>query len=381
MMTPDTISASPSRDAAGPVRTWDPLVRLFHWSLVATVGTALATGLFTAADWIDVHVWAGAAMAGLVGIRLAWGFLGGRNARFSGFVTGPRAVLAHLKALRAGEGERHLGHNPAGAVMIVALLAVLAGLAVTGLAVFGGVLKSGPLAWLVPFETGWSLRELHEVLAYGLIALIGLHLAGTVFESIRTRENLARAMMTGTKEARPGDHAAPAVRARPLLAGLVMAALLGAAGAGLFALAQRPAFNVPTAALDPVYADECGACHMAYHPSLLPRQAWEKLLAGLGDHFGEDASLPDATLEAIRTYVMANAAEAFDTKPAHMLARINPDMPFTLTATRFWQRVHGDLPAAVFKRAKVGAKGNCQACHRDAESGLFYPGNISIPKE
>ena len=381
-----TRPTTPSRDQApngktGRIAVWDPFVRIFHWSLVTAVGTAALTGLFASATWINVHVWAGAVITGLVAMRIVWGFLGGRNARFSGFVTSPAKVLAHLAALRGGGGERHLGHNPAGAVMIVALMTILLALAMTGLAVFGGVLKRGPLASVLPFGTAWSLRELHEVLAYGLLMLVGLHLAGLLYESLRTRENLARAMVSGSKEARPGDHVAPPARARPVIAGVIAIGMIGAAAAGMSALSRQPAFNIPTGGLDPVYADECGACHMAYHPSLLPRRSWQSLLTGLADHFGEDASLPETTLEGIRTYVMANAAEAFDTKPAHMLARVNLEMPFTLTETPFWKRVHGDLPAAVFERATIGAKGNCQACHRDADSGLFYPGNINIPKE
>ena len=75
------------------------------------------------------------------------------------------------------------------------------------------------------------------------------------------------------------------------------------------------------------------------------------------------------------------SAETADTKPAHLLSRIAPDAPFTLTETPFWTRVHHDLPDAVFRRPAIGSRANCAACHEDAETGLFSPFALSIPEE
>jgi cytochrome b len=364
---------------ARTVSVWDPFVRLFHWALVAAVTVAAVTGLLADAPWVDVHVWAGTAMAGLVAARLLWGFLGPGPARFAGFVVGPRAVLAHLRALRAGTAGRHLGHNPLGALMVLALLAAAVALAATGVVAYGGVLKAGPLAFATPYADGRAMLEVHEPLAYFLLALIALHGAGVAFESRRSRENLARAMVTGHKPARPGDHL-PAVRpARPVAAALLALGILGAAAAGLGTLAARPPLGVPAAALDPVYAAECAACHVAYHPSLLPRASWNALFDGLDDHFGEDASLDPATTARLRAWVLANAAEAYDTKAANRFRTVEPAAPFSITATRFWQRTHADIPDAVFAGPAVVSKGNCEACHADARAGRFYPGNVRIP--
>lgn len=372
----------PRSRTGGPVRTvrvWDPFVRIFHWTLVAAVTVAAATGLLADAPWIDVHVWAGTVMAGLVAARVVWGFLGPGSARFAGFVVGPRAVLAHLRELRAGTAGRHLGHNPLGALMVLALLAAAAGLALTGVVAYGGVLKAGPLAFTTGYTDGRAVLEVHELLAYFLLALIALHVAGVVFESRRSHENLARAMVTGRKPARPYDHLPAARPARPVAAAALALATLGIAAAGLGTLAARPPLGVPTAALDPAYAAECAACHVAYHPSLLPRASWTALFDGLDDHFGEDASFDPATTGRLRAWVLANAAEAYDTKAANRLRAVEPAAPFTITATRFWQRTHADIPDAVFAGPAVVSKGNCEACHADARAGRFYPGNIRIP--
>jgi hypothetical protein len=120
---------------------------------------------------------------------------------------------------------------------------------------------------------------------------------------------------------------------------------------------------------------------MPYHPSLLPADAWRALLAGLDDHFGEDASLPGETVAALEAYVTSNAAENYDTLPANMFRRTGADAPFQITATPFWKRTHAEIDDTVFRSPPVGARGNCAACHRDAATGMFDPRRISIPKE
>jgi len=195
------------------IRIWDPLVRVFHWGLVA----AVAVAWFSGDDWEDVHVIAGYVVAGLVAVRLVWGLVGSRYARFSQFLRAPATVLGYLRDSAAGRERRYLGHNPAGAVMIVALLVTLAGTAFTGwllenpqrLAALPEMPQIVAPAYADGDDDGGEragenlVGELHEVLANGLLLLIALHLGGVVFASIRQRENLARAMITGDKRA-PG---------------------------------------------------------------------------------------------------------------------------------------------------------------------------------
>lgn len=201
--------------AAHTLRVWDPLVRVLHWSLVA----AFATAWLTADEIQPVHEIAGYTVAGLVAFRLVWGLVGGRYARFSGFVRGPGATLGYLGDMLRGKERRYLGHNPAGAAMIVALLMTLSGTAFTGWVMVDearvAMLPAMP-ALVSPAmadddereygEGGEALEEVHEVLANLMLLLVALHVGGVVLASFRHRENLARAMVTGTKRApAPGD--------------------------------------------------------------------------------------------------------------------------------------------------------------------------------
>jgi cytochrome b len=166
------------------VKVWDPFVRVFHWTLLTLFVVALVTG-----DEIEaVHTAAGYGIAVLLALRIVWGVIGPRKARFSSFVRSPREVLAYLRDVASLKASRHLGHNPAGGAMIVALLTALVGTAVTG--------------YMMTTDTYWGAKwveKVHEALAYGTLALAGLHVLGVAASSLLHRENLVKAMWTGRK--------------------------------------------------------------------------------------------------------------------------------------------------------------------------------------
>lgn len=180
------------------VRVWDPLVRVFHWLLVA----AFATAFIVEDDLLGVHVQAGYLVLALIAVRLVWGFIGSRHARFSDFVRGPREVLGYVGDALRLHAKRCLGHNPAGGAMVLALLVLVSATGVSGLALYGAQELSGPLAPLLgglPGFWGKALEEVHEVLANVTLVFIVAHVAGVLFSSLSHRENLIAAMFTGLK--------------------------------------------------------------------------------------------------------------------------------------------------------------------------------------
>ncbi|MBI3779217.1 MAG: cytochrome b/b6 domain-containing protein [Gammaproteobacteria bacterium] len=214
MNTNETV---PARDQ---IRVWDPLVRLFHWSLVAAFAIAWLTG----DEESRLHEFAGYTVIGLVLFRVLWGFVGTKHARFRDFACRPSTVLAYARDLLAGKARRYLGHNPLGGVMIIALLLSLLVTGVTGMALLGAKEGRGPLAGvatntvtLTPAviskavadddgegehegaESAWG--EVHEFFANLTLLLVVLHVAGVIMGSLAHRENLVRAMFTGRKRA------------------------------------------------------------------------------------------------------------------------------------------------------------------------------------
>ncbi|MEQ8307064.1 MAG: cytochrome b/b6 domain-containing protein [Hoeflea sp.] len=180
-------------DVSSPatVKVWDPLVRIFHWSLVGLFAFAFLTG----DELQGPHELAGYVIAGLVALRIVWGLVGSRHARFSSFVYRPSTVAGFLGDTLRMKARRYLGHNPAGGLMVIALLLAIAAISVTG------YMMTTDAYWGV----GW-VEELHEASAFGALALVALHLAGVLVASFEHGENLVRAMITGRKRAPgPGD--------------------------------------------------------------------------------------------------------------------------------------------------------------------------------
>ncbi len=179
------------------IMVWDLPTRIFHWSLVG----AFILAYVTEDDWLTVHVWAGYVVLALLVFRLAWGFLGNEYARFSSFVCKPKTSLAYIKVQIKGDGRRYLGHNPAGALMIVLLLLALLGVFVSGLVVYAADQNAGLLAiWVGPAYED-LFEEIHEgAVNFTVILIIG-HIAGVIAESLIHKENLTRAMWHGHKRA------------------------------------------------------------------------------------------------------------------------------------------------------------------------------------
>lgn len=168
------------------VKVWDPLVRLFHWSLVAGVALAWITSDAGRA----LHEPIGYAVIALVAVRGVWGAVGGRYARFAQFVRGPAVALDYTQRTLRGSAPRYIGHNPLGGWMVLALLITVAAVAATG--------------WMMTLDAWFGdewLEELHEALATGLLGLVALHVVGAVVTGVKHGENLVRAMVTGVKRA------------------------------------------------------------------------------------------------------------------------------------------------------------------------------------
>ena len=230
-----------------PHPVWDLPLRLFHWLLVATVGFAYVSGK-VGGNLIEWHARAGFAIIGLVSFRLVWGLVGSPTARFSQFVRGPAAIRAYLR----GEWQG-VGHNPLGALSVLALLALVGLQAGSGLFSNDDIAYQGPLAEWVGKEASDRFHSWHALLQQGLLVLIGLHLAALLFYLLVKRENLIRPMITG--HARSSTHLPlPAPISLPRrLAGLLLA--LGVAAGATAAAAgywlPEPPAAPPAAAASP----------------------------------------------------------------------------------------------------------------------------------
>ncbi len=375
------------------ILVWDLPLRLFHWLLATSFVGAWLTS--ESDQWLSLHTFFGYLMIGLIGFRLVWGLTGSRYARFSSFLYGPRAGLKYLQQGIAGSAARHLGHNPAGSQAVFLLLGLGLVAAFSGLFVQGGEEQHGAAAGVFGYTLGKVVKEGHGFLADLMLLMVFGHLAGVVWESRLHKENLARSMVTGLKMAEPGAAAA----APHKLIGLLLLAAVVAFGAWWFFYAWHEpverlgghddaANEAPHVAFvgkalpeSAKWQEECGSCHLAFHPSLLPARSWQTLLAGQDHHFGDDLGLDAATVAELLAFAMPNAAEQGATEAAWKINRSVPAIstPLRITETRYWVKKHHEIAAADWNNPKVKSKANCAACHQDAEAGTFEDAAMHIP--
>ena len=168
------------------VTVWDPVVRIFHWAVVA----GCLANLFIVEDGELAHQVIGYVVAAVLVVRVVWGFVGTRYARFNDFVPGPRRLRRYLTLLAQGREPRQLGHNPAAAVMMLVLMTLLAAVSVTG--------------WMATLDAFWGVEwveELHEGVADAILWLALIHAGCGPLREVRHSENLVWAMVTGRKRA------------------------------------------------------------------------------------------------------------------------------------------------------------------------------------
>lgn len=217
-----TASKSIDTESSGLIRVWDPLVRCGHWLLVGGFFIAY----FTEEDLLTQHVWAGYVAGAVVVVRVIWGFIGTRHARFSDFLYVPAKIVSYFGGLFSGRAERYIGHSPAGGAMVLALLIGVAATVYTGLVIYAIEDNAGPLATVVTAESErpqsglliagaladeedeeghedgsredyWE--ESHEFFANLTLVLIALHVGGVLLASYVHKENLIKSMFTGVK--------------------------------------------------------------------------------------------------------------------------------------------------------------------------------------
>lgn len=212
------------------VPVWDLPTRFFHWALFALVLVSWFTGEEEGAA--AIHRLSGEAIAGLVVFRVIWGFVGGEYARFSSFIAGPGKIAAHVADMKAPAPKRWLGHNPLGGVAVLLMLATVTAIVVTGL-FNDGEHNAGPFAGALG-----DIGEIHELLFRVLQGLIVIHLLGVVFETLKTKDALVPAMITGAKMRRADEAAKPAAKA-------TLPAFLGALALGIATTAVLASLPVP----------------------------------------------------------------------------------------------------------------------------------------
>ncbi|MBE9561283.1 MAG: cytochrome b/b6 domain-containing protein [Proteobacteria bacterium] len=360
------------------IRIWDLPTRVFHWLLVLSF---ILAWLSQGDDrCLDIHVFAGYLFSGLLTFRLIWGFVGSKYARFLSFPY--LKTWDYLKTLFTPQRQHFMGHNPAGSWAVLIILGLGLAVSITGLLTLGGEEQHGPLAGMIGFELGDGFHWWHDIIAWFMLGVIAVHILGVLGESWLHQENLIKAMFTGLKftpiqSINVPKHGVMAT----FLIGLVIVGTLSYFN-GYFLVANYRPFIGPNLPNNAVWQEACAECHLAYHPSLLPARSWQRMLAEQDSHFEEDLYLEPDVIAELQIFANENSAEKTLTEVAWKNNRSIPleQSPQRITEIDYWQEKHQDIDDDIWQSSKVNFKGDCGACHLDAEQGTFEDSAMYLPE-
>ena len=361
---------------------WDLPTRLFHWLFVLSFIIAWAT--HDDNRFLFAHVYAGYLFITLIGFRLMWGVFGSRYAQFRSFSYDWPSVYQYIKNLATGNAAKYIGHNPAGswAIFLMIMLSLIVSL--SGLLVFGGEEGHGPLASLTSYQVGEYSKHVHIYSAWAMLMITIVHVIGVIVESLYHKENLILSMITGRKHV----HKNQGIGKHPVIGYALLFAVMISGPLYFKGYIEQtedapyiPFVGAPLPDNE-TWRTECGDCHLAYHPVLLPARSWRLLMENQNEHFEEALDLDEETIIEITNFLTTNASESKLNEPARKINASTPasSTPIRIIDTNYWKQKHQNIDNKYWKHEKVGSKGNCAACHLDADKGHFEDSAMRLPK-
>ncbi|MDD5406729.1 MAG: cytochrome b/b6 domain-containing protein [Sulfurovaceae bacterium] len=370
------------------------MTRSYIWPLGNRISHVLMIVLFAAAylsgdsdELLRYHVIFGIVFAILILFRIGWGLFGPNYSKFRDFDLSLTNLKSYLVSVFT-KHEKYVGHNPASSFAIITMIIVSILAIFSGLLDYGVSENHGVFAFLHQgnYEDMEIFEELHEVLVNIFLGIVLVHIAGSLMDKFVQKGDAVDSMISGFKSTPTyiGISTNVAQKAYQVLwIVIALASLVYLFGFKDNLLTVN--YNKPTdyAKVNPAFYNECGSCHIAYPPYLLPKASWVKMMDNLENHFGDDASLDEQTKAVILDFLVKNSSDSSTHQDAIKIRKSLEGEKQTIIAisqTPFWKAKHKDIDSRVFKSNKVKSKANCQACHIDIEKGMLENDLIKMPK-
>lgn len=361
---------------------WTLPTRVFHFLFAFFI---LFAFLSDEDEYLNYHAIIGYLLLILLIFRLFWGFWGPKYSLFKDFPISIKSVKEFSFHIFK-TNQKYLGHNPLASYIMIAILMVTFLSILSGILVFGIQEGKGILSFLnsTYYKNMHLFKEIHEVLANTLLALIFVHLSGVIIDKILHKQHKTlNSIFTGYKITQEKE----TIYLNSLQKSFTFFMLIIFIGFLLLNLFKQNNIFVTSKFLpidykaqNKAFVNECGSCHMLYPPNFLPKKSWELLMSNLKNHFGDDASVDENTNRNILAFLLKNSAENSTYKVSwNFLNSINNQDIIALSNTSYWKKKHRKIAKEVFESSKVKSKANCKVCHNDIEKGLIEYENIKNP--
>lgn len=368
------------------------MTKSYIWPVANRVSHVLLMVFFTLsyilADfdrYLSLHVAFGLALGVVFLFRIVWGFIGPKHSKFKDFNFNLYDLKNYLFSIFVKTKE-YAGHNPASSYAIVAMIVVAFLTIVSGLFAYGIEENRGVLSFLHQsfFRDMEVFEDIHEFFANLFLAIIVLHVAGSLVDRFIKKSDAIDSMISGYKVL--SSKVDIKINIAQKLFGIIWIVV------SLFSLyylifTKGNIFIASSyvkqdyAVLHKDFSEECGSCHITYPPYLLSKNSWISMMKNLENHFDDDASLDEVTNQSILSFLMHNSAENSTHKSALKILKSLKDNNSTIaiTKTPYWRKKHDEIEKSVFASNEVKSRANCKACHENIENGLLEYDLINIP--
>jgi len=367
----------------GYVFVWPIGTRIIHWMMAISFTGAFITSFYE--NLLHNHVALGFIFLIIIIYRIIWGFIGPRYATFKTFkLSLPQLKYYFIEKIQNRWRRIPAGHNPASSWFTIWALGVGSIIVISGLLLYGIQEAKGFFSFLNSEHIHHVdiLGYFHKYASYLFLFWVILHITGVMIEQFWHKTGMVFCMITGYKKTDGED-----TQVKKSLAFFAYAMIFIATATYFFIISSNYNFltmrkytNVSYKDLHPVFVKECGECHSPYPPFLLPQRSWEKIMAGLDNHFGEkitDANITVTAQYSIKEFLIANSAETSTREVSvKIMKSLGERRPKAITKTPYWRETHKDIPESAFKDKDIKDKSNCKACHKDFEYGNLDDMNI-----
>jgi cytochrome b len=369
------------------VYVWNWSARIIHWMIAISFTTAFITSFYE--NMLHDHVALGFIFGIMIIYRIIWGFIGPKYAQFKHFMLKPSDFIFYFKEKVQNRWRKiPAGHNPASSWYTIWAMVMGTIIVISGLLLYGIQEAKGVLSYLNDSYTGYIgiLEIIHQYSAYIFVVWVVIHITGVLIEQFWHKTHMVFAMITGYKKTEGEDTKVSKTLTIFSFSIIIIAILtyLFIVSSNYNFLTSQKYKNVDYEELNPVYHEECGDCHKAYPPYLLPKRSWKKIMASLDNHRGEkitDENISKPQQLTILKFLTDNAAETSNREASvKMMNSLGKRRPKSITKTPYWRETHKNIPKSVFKTKEIKDKSNCFACHKDIEYGNLDDMNIIYPK-
>lgn len=347
-----------------PVYIWSKVTRYFHWILVLCIALAFISSYFE--NLFLLHISSGIVAGGLLTFRLLWGFIGPFYEKFSHFDFSFKDLFFYFTKLFKDK-KIYVGHNPAASWATILMILFGFFCTLSGIILLGASEDRGIFTFLSPELKSMAL-QIH-IISKNVVAFVAIiHIIGALLEHFWHKSETVTSMITGFKKV----EASP-TKTNKFQNYLGSFAIVFSLFLGIFSyffpqtsIMTKNYHEINYAKDNPEFAKECSECHNLFSPTFMTKKMWEVALSDQTNHFNKNLKKDVPHFQSIKNYILQNSAQTSNSEISQGIIKSTQGKnKYRITKTKYWKKLHAQIPRSAYKNKKIKSQSNCKACHNN----------------